>query len=209
MTAIAPHREFKPGTTGWSVDDLDDPAIEALWNQGRYEIVEGVLTEMPPAMFDGGLALKRLVRIFDDYAVKAGLGDGFAFEVDLILGKLRLPVVDACFLTPEQQEAQKRAHAATGKRRQLKFGRILVPPTLIIESISVGHELHDRDVKRRWYAEAGVPNYWMMDAEARSLECLVLEGKDYRLDQSGHADAEVRPTAFPGLVIPLGRLWAV
>ena len=36
-------RQFKVGTTGWSVDDLDDPKIERLWEQGRYEIIEGEL----------------------------------------------------------------------------------------------------------------------------------------------------------------------
>ena len=209
MTTAAAHRKFVPGTTGWSVDDLDDPAIERLWNKGRYEIVEGVLTRMPPAMYDGGMALQRLVRLVANHAESIGLGDGFAFEVDLILNERRLPVVDACFLTPQEQEAQKIAHAARGRRKHLKYGRILVPPMLIIESVSEGHEAHDRETKRAWYAEARVPNYWILDAIQRSLECLVLEGTSYRVDQSGSNDAELRPGAFAGLVIPLGKLWAV
>lgn len=208
MTTAAAHREFIPGTTGWSVEDLDDPAIEALWSAGRYEIVEGVLTIMPPAYYDGGLALKRLIRIVEQYTEQVGLGDGFATEVDLILGAQRLPVVDAAFLTPDDRERQRQAHAASGRKPQLTYGRILVAPTLIIESISEGHESHDRETKRRWYAEAGVPNYWLLDANARSLECLVLDGPDYRLDASGKADAQIRPSLFHGLVIPLSKLWA-
>lgn len=46
-------RPFEPGTTGWTVHDLDDPEIERQWFEGRYEIVEGVLTKMPPAYFTG------------------------------------------------------------------------------------------------------------------------------------------------------------
>ena len=65
----APHveliRRFEPGTTGWSADDLDDPEIERLWFQGAYEIVEGVLTKMPPAYFDGSIAVQRLVDVVD------------------------------------------------------------------------------------------------------------------------------------------------
>jgi hypothetical protein len=207
MTTEAIHREFIPGTTGWTVDDLDDPEIERLWVAGRYEIVEGVLTLMPAAYYDGGFALKRLVRMVDDHALTLGLGDGFSTEVDLILNKRRLPVVDAVFLSPDDRTKQKAAHAATGKRKTLKYGRILIPPTLIIESISPGHEAHDRVTKRRWYAEAKVPNYWLLDAMQRSLECLVLDGNDYRVDQSGQESAELRPSMFPGLVIPLARLW--
>lgn len=95
------HREFVPGTTGWSVDDLDDPEIERLWFQGRYEIVEGVLTQMPPAYFDGGVALNRLLRIVVNHTMNIRLGDVMATEVDMILGKRRLPVVDAVFLSPD------------------------------------------------------------------------------------------------------------
>jgi hypothetical protein len=43
-------RPFLPGTTGWTASDLDDPAIERGWIRGSYEIVEGVLTTMPPRL---------------------------------------------------------------------------------------------------------------------------------------------------------------
>jgi Uma2 family endonuclease len=207
MTTDVAHREFIPGTTGWSVDDLDDPEIERLWNQGRYEIVEGVLTIMPAAYYESGITLQRLLFMLRDHTVRHGLGDGFATEVDLILNKKRLARVDAIFLTPADQEKQKQAHAARGTRSDLKYGRILVPPTLLIESVSRGHESHDRETKRGWYAEARIPNYWLLDAQQRSLECLVLDGTAYRVDQSGMTDAELRPALFPGLVIALARLW--
>jgi Uma2 family endonuclease len=208
MTIAVEHREFIPGTTGWTVDDLDDPEIEKLWFQGRYEIVEGVLTTMAPAVFDGGSALGELIFILRSHIEAMKLGGRVAPEVDLILGRHRLPVVDVIYLSTDDLKKQKRAHAATGKRKQWKYGRIMIPPTLIIESLSPGHEAHDRETKRRWYAEAGVPNYWMLDALQRTLECLILEGGDYRIDQSGKDDAELRPGMFPGLVIPLGKIWA-
>jgi Uma2 family endonuclease len=207
MSTDTVHREFIPGTTGWTADDLEDPEIERLWNAGRYEIVEGVLTIMPPAYYDGGFALKRLCRILEDYTVTHGLGDGVVTEVDLVLNRRRLPIVDAIFLTPDELKRQREAHAKTGRRKALKYGRILIPPTLIIESISLGHEAHDRETKRRWYAEAGVPNYWLLDAQQRSLECLVLTGSEYRTDQVGRNADVLHPSSFPALEIPLTRLW--
>src|SRR4051812_16238976 len=158
MPTEVAHREFIPGTTGWSIDDLDDPEIEKLWFQGRYEIVEGVLTQMAPAYFDGGSALEELLHLLRLHIETKKVGGKFAREVDVILARRRLPVVDAIYLSANALEQQKRAHATTGKRKQLKYGRILIPPTLIIESLSPGHEAHDRETKRRWYAEAGVPN---------------------------------------------------
>jgi hypothetical protein len=41
------------------------------------------------------------------------------------------------------------------------------------------------------------------------LDCLVLDGSDYRIDQSGKDDDLLKPSAFAGLVVPLGKLWAV
>lgn len=206
MTDVASQREFLPGTTGWSADDLDDPAIEALWSAGRFEIVEGVLTRMPAAYFDSSLALTNLVHVLRTHVEQQGLGGAIASEVDVVLSPRRVPVADAVCLSPADLELAKQANAERG-RRGMKYGRILVPPTLIIESLSIGHESHDRETKRRWYAEAGVPNYWMLDAGERSLECLILEGSDYRVDQSGRVDAELRPAMFPGLVLPLAKLW--
>jgi hypothetical protein len=208
MTTATTHRDFVPGTTGWSVDDLDDPEIERLWLEGRYEIVEGVLTVIPAAYYDGGMALKRLIKIVENHTVLIGMGDGFSIEVDVVLNRRRLPRIDAVFLSPDEQRRQKAAQAARGKRKSLKYGRILVRPMLVIESLSIGYESHDRETKRAWYAEAGIPNYWLLNAQERSLECLVLDGGEYRTDQSGRADAELRPSTFPGLVIPLKALWA-
>jgi Uma2 family endonuclease len=207
MTDLA-LKSFKPGSTGWCADDLDDPVIDAFWNQRRYEIVEGVLTLMPPAMFDGGVALFNLLYLLRQHIDKHRLGGRIATEADIILDQVRVPVADAVWLTDDDERKQKDAHAKRGRRPELKYGRIVVPPTLIIESISQGHERHDRDVKRRWYAEAHIPNYWLLDAQQRTLDCLVLDGPDYRPDQSGRDDAELRPSLFPGLVIPLGQLWA-
>jgi Uma2 family endonuclease len=208
MTTEVEHREFIPGTTGWTVDDLDDPEIERLWFEGRYEIVEGVLTIMPAAYFDPGSELQELIYILRSHLDTRKTGGRFATEVDMILGPRRLPIVDAVYLSREDQQKQKTADAQTGRRKSLRYGRILVPPTLVIESISLGHEAHDRETKRHWYAEAQIPNYWLLDSQQRSLECLILDGADYRADQSGSNDAELTPSLFPGLTTHLAKLWA-
>jgi Uma2 family endonuclease len=126
--------------------------------------------------------------------------------VDLVMGPRRLAVAGTVFLTPQDQDRQREANLNRGKRR-VEFGRLLVPPTLLIESVSMGHESHDRETKRRWYAEFAVPNYWVLDAYQRTLECLVLEGDAYRLDAAGREKQTVRPAVFTGLEIELAPLW--
>jgi Uma2 family endonuclease len=111
-------------------------------------------------------------------------------------------------MTPEDHRKQDEAHRKRARNPRLRFGRTRVPPTLIIESVSIGHEDHDRETKRQWYAEAGVPNYWIISAFERSLECLKLVNEKYEIDAAGRAQEQVRPSLFPGLVIPLAELWA-
>ena len=91
--------------------------------------------------------------------------------------------------------------------KRLKYGRLCVPPTLVIENISKGHESEDRVVKRQYYADASIPNYWILDVYDRSLECLVLKRKAYALDQLGRGNAIITPACFPGLSIDLSKVW--
>jgi len=203
---IVEGKVFEPGTTGWTIEDLNDPEIERKWFAGRYEIVEGVLTIMPPAYFDGSLPMGRLIRNIERYLDRAGLPGDFAYEVDFVLTRRRVARVDVAFLTPEDRQRQEKVNAERG-RRKLKYGRLLLAPTLIIESVSLGHEAHDEETKLQWYEQFGVPNYWLLNAYAKSLRCLVLDGGKYRVDHEGRDDARLRPSLFPDLVIPLEALW--
>jgi len=50
------HPPFRIGTTGWTARtarDLDRPEAAEAWERGRYEIVEGVMTEVAAALAYG------------------------------------------------------------------------------------------------------------------------------------------------------------
>lgn len=207
---VTERKRFASGTTGWTAADLDDPYLEAVWEKRHYEIVEGVLARMPSAHYNSSVALGRLIQVLLPVLQTSDPDAVIPGEVDVIVGDRRVPRVDALYLSPQDRERQKQLNARHGRgtRKQLSYGRILVPPTLIIESLSRGHEDHDRVTKRAWFAEMRVPNYWLLNYFDQSLECLVLEGADYRVDAAGRGDQHVRPNAFPPLVIPLAKLWA-
>jgi Uma2 family endonuclease len=208
MTALATisAKPFEIGTTGWTAADLDNRAIERLWCKGRYEIIEGVLTKMPPAFFDGSYAVQNLVFQVKKHLDQVGTEGSFAPEVDIILGNRRVVIADFVCLTPADMALQRQANAAR-KRKRAEYGRLLVPPTLIIESSSLDHEAHDSQTKRRYYAEFGVPNYWIINVYARTLECFVLDDGAYEIDRSGKGRGKVSPSMFPGLTIPLQKIW--
>jgi Uma2 family endonuclease len=201
-------KRFAVGTLGWTADDLDDPRIERLWEKGRYEIVEGVLTEMPPAQYDAGEPLISLLSHLKNHVKRKKLGGGFAIETDVIISQRKVAVADAVYLTDQQKTRQAALYARKPSRRPgIRFGRLVVAPTLIIEAVSMGHEVHDRETKFQWYAQAGVKHYWLLYSYRRTLECYVLGKSGYRLEASGNATNEIKSSLFPELVIPMSDLW--
>jgi Uma2 family endonuclease len=68
----------------------------------------------------------------------------------------------------------------------------------------------DRDlgIKLRAYQAAGVPNYWVADPPARTLEERV-RGQDGCGSRTVYRVGETfQPTVFPGLSIEVAHLWA-
>jgi Uma2 family endonuclease len=207
MSRTTERRELIPGSTGWRARDLDDPRIEAEWEAGHFQIIEGVLAIMPPAYWQTSESLQRLVFQVQVYLRERGLPTGFGFEVDLVIGEMRVPKADAVYMSEADKAAQLKATKSRRKPKGIKYTRVRVPPTLVIENISRGHEADDRVLKRRFYAEAGIPNYWILDVFGRSLECLTLRGGEYVLDQIGRGKARVAPRCFPALAIDLAKVW--
>src|SRR5882757_6669745 len=101
-SSLTESRPFEPGTTGWTASDLDAPEIERQWFDGRYEIVEGVLTKMAPAYFAGGKTLQRVIfRVTTHIGEQAG---SFGTEVEIVIDEDRVVRTDAAFLTPSEEQ---------------------------------------------------------------------------------------------------------
>lgn len=82
-------------------------------------------------------------------------------------------------------------------------------PDLVVEVVSASSRRYDRVVKLGYYADAGVPEYWVVDPEARTLERLVLRGGAYLVRETAAGEAVFRPDSFRGLAVPLADLWSV
>jgi Uma2 family endonuclease len=191
---------------GWSVQDLEDPVVLGLFHAGRFEILQGILTTMPPAFFRGGECADNLKFLLVPYLKSKGIAFRFASEVDVQIDENRLLRADAAGVFGADIPKFEGLIFDDGKP-DWRDHALIIPPTLIIESVSQGHEKHDWQTKRHWYAELGVPNYWIVDAFAKRLDCLRLENGVYVDGGSGVKGEVVAAAAFDGLVVPLNEVW--
>lgn len=106
---------------------------------------------------------------------------------------------DAVPLLLELDRAQRRLHLS------------VVRPELVVEVLSPGSEARDLVEKRRDYAAAGIPHYWVLDYRQRVFHELVLAPERCEYDELIHSRGRVRPRLFAGerppLSLDLARLW--
>ena len=80
------------------------------------------------------------------------------------------------------------------------------PPDLIVEIISPSETKRRKEEKMADYAAIGVPEAWLVSAEAQSVEVRQLvEGT---LKTTGiFVDGTLHPTRFPAVSISIGEIW--
>ena len=78
---------------------------------------------------------------------------------------------------------------------------VRIPPPLVVEILSPSTEGKDRADKRRWYAEMGVREYWLVDSKARSVTVIDLA------DDTERIGYPVRSAVLPGLSLGLMEIF--
>jgi Uma2 family endonuclease len=81
------------------------------------------------------------------------------------------------------------------------------PPDLVIEVLSPSNQRIDLVRKRLLYADYGVPEYWIVDPEARTISVNLLEGDHYA--EHILARGALGSRTFPELRLDLDKLFSV
>ena len=70
-------------------------------------------------------------------------------------------------------------------------------PDLVVEVLSRSTRSRDRRIKFEAYRDAGIPEYWMVDPDARTVVVYVLKGKEFVELCRGGAGEAVRSAVLP------------
>lgn len=183
-------------------------SLDAGWNYerwerelpddgNRYEVIEGVLyMTTAPSYFH-----QWTVRRLDKYLGVPLEEQGLAYAATAPVGVL-MPGCD-----PVQPDfvLMRRDRASIISER-----RIRGVPDLIAEVLSPSNPEQDTVIKRRAYARAGVPEYWIVRPETRDvLVCRAPDAalEDYAFTQLIGSDAMLQPERFP-VAVPVADLFA-
>ena len=75
-------------------------------------------------------------------------------------------------------------------------------PAIVVEVLSPSSRRYDRLLKFGRYAEAGIPQYWIVDPDRPSVEVYDLDDQGaYRLTASAEGDAQVEVVAPLNLTV--------
>lgn len=149
-----------PNQGQWSVEEyLDLPTNRLVeFNYGKVEI-------LPMPSESHQLIIAFLYELLRDFVRARSLGLVLfaAMPVRLQDDKYREP--DIMFLFA------RHAH-----RRHHKYWDA---PDFVMEVVSHTNRMHDLETKRIEYAQAGIPEYWIVDPEERTISVLTLQGDTY------------------------------
>ena len=161
-------------------------------DRNRYEILEGELYVTPAPSPLHQRVSKRLQRQLEAYFEVRGLGEVFNAPIDLILTHHDVVQPDLVVVADPHQVSARAIEGA---------------PLLVVEVLSPSTRTRDRTVKARRYAALGIAHYWIVDPEARRIECFRAEAGAYALALDVEGDATLVPPDWPGLTIALAHLW--
>ena len=165
-------------------------------DSSSFEILRGELTVAPAPVPRHQWACDELTSLLRLFVKQNGLGRVFSSPIDVILGRHTeaetVVQPDVLFIAKDRLDMITKTNISGA-------------PDLMVEVLSVSSAYRDRIKKKRIYAEFGVREYWIVDADQKVLEAFDLTVPALRATVAGSEVFE--PTSFPGLKIPLSELW--
>ena len=137
----------------WTAD-----RVRALPDDGnRYELVSGELLVTPAPRPQHQIAVFELEKLLDRALAGTGLGRVLHSPADISLGEDEV-------LQPDLFVYR------TAPGQPLEAWTDIVSLQLVVEILSPSTARYDRHLKRLRYQRAGVPEYWVVDLDARLVE---------------------------------------
>lgn len=161
----------------------------------RYELLEGELVMVPaPNWFHQSIAAA-LFEQLNRYVKERDLGVVRFAPLDVELSDHDVAQPDLIFLSHD------RLHL-------VQEGRVRGAPDLVVEILSPSTHQRDRTTKRTLYARHGVPEYWLVDPDAETIEVLSLGDEGFTQTRLYERSDMLGSPLLPELAIAIDEVFA-
>jgi len=159
----------------------------------RVELIQGEFLMTPSPTYRHQAIVRNLLVLLHSFVTRAGLGQIVPAPLDVILSEHDVVQPDLVFVAADHFDRIKE--------------RLHGPPDLAVEILSASNAERDRIVKRDLYRQYGVPEYWIVDPDAQTIEVLSLESGEWRLHGIFGKSEELASPILPGLRLSLEQVF--
>jgi Uma2 family endonuclease len=160
----------------------------------RYELIGGEVRLTPAPSTKHQFVVHNLDMALSPYVQENKLGEVWEAPLDVRLAEDTALQPDLVFVASTRVEIVREEFIAGA-------------PDLVVEVLSASTAVHDRATKLPIYAEAGVPEFWLIDSQAKTVEVLKLQGNKYFVDATLAGDQVLISNLFPSWQLSLRDLF--
>ncbi|HET6978208.1 MAG TPA: Uma2 family endonuclease [Pyrinomonadaceae bacterium] len=177
--------------------------LEEFWelpeppDHSKLELIAGVLYMTPTPGYLHNNAVSRLIILLADYVLKSGnKGKLFVPRAGIIKGPNSWLEPDLFYVAQD-----------TDAYADPEYPRYMSTADLVIEVISPGSAIYDRNTKADTYAALGVKELWLVDEASGIIEVRVLEGDRYASSLVFERDDVLKSTVLSGFEMKVGDVF--
>ncbi len=194
-------RPSQPGEPPWEIALLYP--LQGSWTESDYlelgtnhlvEFSDGCIEVLPMPTKLHQRIVRFLSFLLHQFVSARGLGEILFAPLPVRLWPSKFRDPDIVYLRPERGEYRGQPEGAD----------------LVVEVVSEGKEnrLRDFETKRQEYAQARIPEYWIVDPQNQQVMVLVLEGAGYREHGVFRLGDIASSAILPGLSVAVSDLFA-
>lgn len=168
--------------------------LEAPEQDGLYEILAGELILTPSLTLSHQRIMGELLFAIDSHLRLSSRGKVFPVRTSVRLSNEDIVQPDIVVVLAEHYD----------RLEELCIGG---PPDLVAEILSPESAERDRGAERALYERSGIPEYWIVDPKATTVQVLALVGNTYREAALYRRGDTLRSALLPGLEIPVYEIF--
>ena len=164
-------------------------------DERRHELIDGELILAPAPIPVHQIVVLQLALLLKQQVDRLQLGRVFVAPLDIVLSDHDVLQPDLVFISAPRL-------GIVGERN------VQGPPDFVVEVLSPSTEDRDRILKASRYLRFGVPEYWIVDPVARTVEVLRAGQAEFETQRVYTEGTHVESPTFPDLRLDTTRVFA-